>query len=285
MNRAHLTALALAAALALPACGPSLRERAFSYRFADNSEEQFREVLARLPPAAEHASPLNASGAPMAFVTTHDAPRAVVAIDLTTGAERWRHALDAETRPEVVGDLVITSDRTRIVALELESGAERWSVRLGDLGYVGAARDGETVFLAATVGALGGARRVGHAMAIDARSGDERWRHEIEGVFGHPAASGGMVFIPWERQNIAVLDELTGHEIARLRSTDDVIAWIFQDPTGIYYGHNGVYRMTHRSVSGSQADSTRITLPIADLPREPRLFDDGFVPSPGMRTA
>ena len=59
------------------------------------------------------------------------------------------------------------------------------------------------------MGALGGARRVGHVVAMDARSGGERWRHEVQGVFGQPAAAGGLVFVPWERQNIAVQNART----------------------------------------------------------------------------
>ncbi len=63
-------------------------------------------------------------------------------------------------------------------------------------------------------------------------------------------------------------------------STDDVIAWIFNDPTGIYYGHRGIYRLTHGSVSGTREGSTRIELPVDSLPRSPDIFDDGFVPKP-----
>jgi len=280
VNRSLIVAVAL-----LAGCGPATRT-AFSYRFSDNVADQFTPVMDRLPPPQAHEHPNNALETPLVVVTTHEEPRAVVCIDVESGAERWRHASTPETRPEILEDLVLVGERGRLVALELRSGSVRWTAELPEqLGYVGAARDGNTIYFAATVGALGGARREGHVAALDALTGETRWRHEVEGVFGQPVASAGMVLVPWERQNIAVLDETTGVELARLRSTDDVVAWIFQDPTGIYYGHRGIYRLTHGSVSGTREGATRIELPVDGLPRSPDIFDDGFVPKPGTRSA
>jgi hypothetical protein len=278
---------------AIAGCGGD--QRAFSHQFADNQQEDFAAVLERLPDSRPNSSPQNALGEPLAVVTTHGASgeRRIAAIAVASGEERWSHAIDAQTRPEILGDLVLTSERHQIVAIELRTGQVRWTTRLQDLAYVGATRDGDTIYWSATVGALGGARRVGHVAAVDAQSGDERWRHEVNGVFGQPSAAGGMVMVPWERQNIAILDELSGTELARLRSTDDVLAWTFQDPTGIYYGHRSVYRLTHRSTSGEREESTHLSVPIPELPvlhegevaREVELFDDGFIPKPGTRTA
>jgi len=285
MKTSSALALSLALALALAAgCGGGQRS-AFSHQFRDNDRETLAAVLERLPAPASHEQPQNALHRPLAIATTNDEPRRVVAMDPSNGETLWAHEIDAQTRPEILGDLVLTSDRTQLVALDLSTGAQRWTARMGDLAYVGASRDGNTVFWAATVGALGGARRVGHLVALDARSGSELWRHEVQGVFGRPASSGGMVLVPWERQNIAVLDETTGRELARLRSTDDVIAWIFDDPTGIYYGHRGIYRLTQQSVSGTRTGSTHIDTPFGDLPRDPDIYDDGFLPKPGTRSA
>ncbi|UJR80541.1 PQQ-binding-like beta-propeller repeat protein [Sandaracinus amylolyticus] len=281
----------LALIAALSGCGAGT-QAAFSHQFADNQAEDIAAVLERLPDPRPHERPENALGEPLVIASTHGEGRRVVAI-APDGTERWSQAIDTQTRPEILGDVVLVSDRQQLVALDLRTGAQRWTQRLADLAYVGATRDGDTIYYAATVGALGGARRVGHVAAVDAQTGTERWRHEVQGVFGQPAASGGMVMVPWERQNLAILDETTGTELARLRSTDDVLAWTFEDPTGVYYGHRSVYRMTHRSVSGQRAESTHRELPIPQLPvlhegevaREVELFDDGFLPKPGTRSA
>jgi hypothetical protein len=283
----------LALAFGVSAC--AAEQRAFSHQFADNRAEDFAPLLERLPEPRPNSSPQNALQEPLAIVTTHgeSGARRVIALAVRTGEERWSRPLDAQTRPEILGDVVLTSERHQLVALDLRSGQPRWVQRLFDLAYVGAARDGDTIYYVATVGALGGARRVGHIVAIDARTGTERWRHEVYGVFGQPAAVGGLVMVPWERQNLAILDQETGTELARLRSTDDVWAWVFQDPTGVYYGHRSIYRMTHRSVTGRRNEATHLRVPIPQLPvlhegeapREVELWDDGFLPKPGTRSA
>ncbi len=285
-----LAILALGASLA--GCGAAHLE-AFSYQFADNQASSLEGVLARLPAPSQASRPTNATGAPLLVATTHDAPRQLEAIDPSTAEVRWSYALDAQTRPEILGDLVLCSDRARLVALDAASGRLRWQRALPDLAYVGAARDGGTVFLAFTVGALGGARRDGDLVAVDAATGSERWRHRITGVLGQPAAEGGVVFVPYERQSISMLDALTGDEIARVRSTDDVIAWVRADPSGIYYGHRGLYRLTSGSAAGTRAAATRIEPPIPSIPplhegeqeRPVDLEDDGFLPKPGTRSA
>lgn len=275
-------------ALALSGCGASQRS-AFGYHFADNQEADLATVLAELPPASVDERPTNPLGRPIAVASTHaenDADRQLVAFDVESGEQLWATSFDAATRPEILGDVVLSTTREELVAFDLESGRVLWRRALPDLAYVGASRDGATLYWAATVGALGGARRVGHVVAVVARTGAELWRHEIHGVFGKPAAAGGYVFVPWERQNVAILDGATGVEKARLRSTDDVIAWAFAHPSGIYYGGRGVYRLTERSSSGTREGSTHLRPPLGELPRQPEsIWPDGFLPEPGTRSA
>jgi hypothetical protein len=279
--------LVLAAVLAI-GCGSNLRN-AFGYHFLDNQEADLGAVLGALPEPSRDDAPENALGAPIAVAATHvenDGTRQIIAWRVDTGDQMWTAEIDAQTRPEILGDVVLTSRRQEIVAFDLQSGRQLYTVPLADIAYVGATRDGDTIYYAATVGALGGARRVGHVAAIDARSGGEVWRHEVIGVFGEPAAAGGMVFVPWERQNIAVLEGATGDELARLRSTDDVISWAFDHPTGVYYGSRGIYRLTQRSTNGTRAEATHLAVPMQNLPRQPEfVWEDGFLPKTGTRTA
>lgn len=279
-------ALALAiTSLALAGCGAQQRS-AFGYQFADNQEDDLRSVLSSLPAPRAAERPRNALGQPVAVVATHGEPRRIVALRLDSGQELWSVVHDAATQPEILGDVVVCTTREELIAYDLTSGRPLWRTRLPDLAYVGSARDGGTLYWAATVGALGGARRVGHVVAVDARSGAERWRHEIQGVFGRPTATGGLVLVPWERQNIAILDGGTGVERARLRSTDDVISWAFGHPSGVYYGGRGIYRLNERSASGTREGSTQERPALGDLPRQPEsIWPDGYLPEPGARSA
>jgi hypothetical protein len=97
--------------------------------------------------------------------------------------------------------------------------------------------------------------------------------------------AGGLVFVPWDRQNIAILDARDGVEVARLRTTDDIIDWIEARPEGVFYGSRGLYRLDVRSASGTKRESIYRAPLLSDAPGEPLLHADAFVPTPGTRTA
>ncbi|MBX3250561.1 MAG: PQQ-binding-like beta-propeller repeat protein [Myxococcales bacterium] len=273
----------LVASVALVGCVGATQKPAFGYRFADNQAADVASVAAALP--AAHAPRVsNPSGEPLVVSVTHgEAPR-VVALGLD-GAERWEASVAAMTRPEVLGDVVLTSDRENVVALDARDGRVLWRRPLGPLAYVGGTRSGGAIIYVTSVGAGGGATRVGDVRAVDARSGSALWSYEIAGTLGRPAARGAFVFIPWDRQNVAILEIATGLEKARLRTTDDVIAWVADHPSGIYYGANGVYRFDTNSHAGTRRGQTHRPPPVTDLPRDPMVADDGFFPMPGTRSA
>ncbi len=282
------SALLLAGALA-SGCAAYQQRDAFSYRFADNLAQPTREVVRRLPAARAPESETNALGVPLAVGTTDGEERAVVAFDVSTGEELWRTPMEPLTRPEVLGDVVILSVRgeegEEVVALDLGAGQELWRTATDSMAFVGGDRDGDVIVYVVSVGAAGGERREARITAVDARTGSRRWEHEIEGILGDPAARGGMVFVPWERQNIAVLDLGNGVELARLRSTDDVISWVQATPAGVFYGSKGIYRLTERSHSGTKEGSVYREPPVPEPPGEPLVAEDGFMPKPGTRSA
>jgi len=275
-----------AIALLLLGCGPAINTTAFSHRFPDNQPEDLAPVLAATR-AARPPALRNASGQPLIVATTQreeDHERRLLALR-PSGEELWSVPFDAATRPEVLGDVIMTSTRSEVVALDLADGHVLWRRDSESLAYVGASRSGDTILYVLSVGAAGGATRVGRLHAVDARTGRKRWGYEIAGVLGRPEAYGGYVFVPWDRQNIAILEVATGIERARLRSTDDVIAWVRSHPSGVYYGSRGIYHFDERSASGVKGESTYRPPPIPDAPRDPMVEDDAFFPMPGSRSA
>ncbi|NOY92807.1 MAG: PQQ-binding-like beta-propeller repeat protein, partial [Deltaproteobacteria bacterium] len=258
---------------------------AFDPRFPDNRPRAIARIVARLPAGRVADAPSNARGVPLALVTTHETPRAIAAYTLADGANLWTHPLDAMTRPEILGDVVMSSTRDALVALGLADGHELWRAELSSLAYVGSCRSGADLVYATSVGAGGGSTRAGRVRAVDARTGLEHWAFEVSGVLGRPACAGGFVFIPWDRQNIAILDATTGLERARLRTTDDVLSWVRSTPAGVFYGSRGAYRFNAQSASGTKTESSYHAPFLTDAPREPLLFDDAFFPTPGTRSA
>ncbi len=272
--------------LVLLGCGPTLNTTAFNHRFPDNRPEDLAAVLQALP-AQDSPAVRNATGQPLIVATTQSeagSERRLLALR-PNGEELWSVPFDALTRPEVLGDVVVTSTREEVVALDLSDGHVLWRKSTESLAYVGASRSGRTILYVLSVGAAGGATRVGRLHAVDARTGRKRWGYDIAGVLGRPEASGGFVFVPWDRQNIAILEVATGIERARLRSTDDVIAWVRSHPSGVFYGNRGIYRLDERSASGVKTQSTYRPPPIPEAPRDPMVEDDAFFPMPGTRSA
>jgi len=276
-------------------CVSNVPTDAFSYQFPDNVQEDLAPIVAAQPPPSADTL-TNAIGEPVAVVTTHPVEpeegsdqqptqAELAALNLTTGEVLWRKPFEAMTRPEILGDVVMTSVRGAVVALDLRSGDELWRKELDDLAYVGASRSGNVLVWVASVGVAGGSNRKGRLAAVDARSGSRVWEHRIEGVLGHPQLRGGYLFVPWDRQNIAILNLRDGIEVARLRTTDDVIGWVRAEPQGVFYGYRGIYKFNELSASGTKEGSTYRLAPLAEAPREPLVQDDGYYPTPGTRSA
>ncbi len=141
-------------------------------------------------------------GAPVApavsgssVVTVH--PDAVVAVDRTTGVERWRAAVAAvPPGPPVVTDplvgreggaLVLVGDAADdvLVAYDLADGREVWR---------GPARTGGTPAVAGDTIVVGG--RDGYLTGLDVLTGERRWqRGSAQPASRAPAVADGLVFV------------------------------------------------------------------------------------------
>ncbi|MCA9602654.1 MAG: PQQ-binding-like beta-propeller repeat protein, partial [Myxococcales bacterium] len=266
-------------------CAPYTPLPAFDPRFADNRLEDTRAVAS--------SAEVGSGPAESAFVGTTEVGGGVAVSlwDLPSGKARWSTRLDAVTRPILLGDLVIVgthskgAETERAVALDATSGRERWALDLDHDAFLGATRSGSLVAVVAGRGAGGGSARRGRVIAVDARTGSSAWERTTSGVLGAPASAGPWIFVPWERQNIAVIDVRTGRERARLRSTDDVIAWVKAEASGIYYGGATLYRLSDASATGKRETTPHVEPRVEGVPGHPLPEDDGFAPPPAKRSA
>jgi outer membrane protein assembly factor BamB len=279
--------LALALALVAPSCMPPIRtSTAFSSRFGDNDRAKITQILARLPADAATARPANSLNKSLMAAVTQGEQRSVVVYDLATRQALWTQPLAASSTPEIVGDALVVEVGTATHVLDLATGASRGRYEHVGLDFVGASREGDTLVISLSSGAAGAnTRRAGRVVALYASNASERWAHEIAGIVGRPAVAGGVAFVPWDRQSIAVLDLNTGVEQARLRSTDDVLSWVFTAPGGVYYGGRGIYRLTPDSATGTRAGSAFLANPLDGVPGDPQVYRDAFMATTGTRTA
>jgi outer membrane protein assembly factor BamB len=124
------------------------------------------------------------------------------AIDRRTGEERWRYQAGGPIQSSAAawGDLVFFGDRSNTVyALERSTGRERWRVETGGDHPFEWGLEGWDYFTSSPV--IAGDRVVvgsgdGNVYALDAATGQERWRVETGGrVRSSPAIGDGVVFV------------------------------------------------------------------------------------------
>jgi outer membrane protein assembly factor BamB len=112
------------------------------------------------------------------------------------------------------GTLFVATREGALVAVEAETGGPRWRFETGERNLASPVADGGLVYLAteatpASDPASGSATV--HLFAIDARTGNEQWRADLESPLGGPVAvSAGLVLLP--AGDVVALDALTGEE-------------------------------------------------------------------------
>jgi len=120
-------------------------------------------------------------------------PGAVVGVALATGKEVWRGpdpAVDAAVAVHAGLAYVLGKDG-RFYALEAATGRERWKVALGDRGACGSqpiVRDDTIYFTSSAAAAAGDAKKPAgfYLFALDANTGQERWRYRAEAPYVQP---------------------------------------------------------------------------------------------------
>lgn len=273
----------LLAGLTISSCMPNVkRQSAFSSRFQDNQVDAVRAVSAKITAGPAGSTSL---GYPVIAAIKQGGSKAIVLFNANTGAKVWEVNAAPSTAPEFAGDLVLSEEGDVVVARDLATGAVRWNVPLRDTDFLGAARVDGVVLVSSSFGLTGGSARLGRVVGVDAKNGNILWTHEATGLFGRPAAAGGLFFVPWNQQSIAVINPQDGVETARVRSTDDVIRWVQATPEGLFYGAKGLYQWTPKSASGTKLGSSYLETPLENVPGDPLLTVDGFAIRPPGRTA
>jgi len=284
MGMAWRVAAATAALVASTGCeelfGSVLEPTAFGNLFADNREEDVARVVARLPAPAPATAPANKLGRPLIAGLRYGTP-GVFVFDVSSGTTLWSKEMSVASRPVLTDRAVLVQSGTAVVSLRLEDGSEMWSVETEGMSFFGAAYDEKYAYL--TLGVT--VSHVGRLVAVNADSGWTSWKIQTTKLFGRPAAAGGLVFVPWERQDISVLDRETQDEIARIRAVDDVYNFVFARPEGVFYGSKGLYRFDAKSFHGTQQETTYYRPPMQGIPGDPELWADAFAEPTGGRNA
>ncbi len=274
-----LAAFLLAAGCASPAA------IAFDSRFPDNSPERTAAVVASLPPPSSPVVPDNALGRPLIAAVSYGKDPGLIVHDIGSGATLWRRALRAERRPQLLGDLLVTATGRELMAFALATGEPAWRAPVQGEVYLGAARWRQIVVYACGDVAFGSGRSRSRVTALDAQTGRRLWQHTVDGRVGKPEAAGAMFFVPWDLQNLTVLDARTGREVARLRATDDVIKWVKAGAGGVFFGHDTIYRLGERGYGGTDEGVPRLLPRLPEMPWLSSLRESAYTFKPAKRSA
>lgn len=206
--------------------------------------------------------PMNALGQPLAFLVARankkkKIPQKLIAFDLAAKRELWRVDTDVRSRVIVGREFIAHLDgEGALVGRAVATGQPLWSVPVGATDFLGASADARRVYYV-TQDKTGKKQPVWYVVAVDGSSGAEQWRTSTPGLLGAPAAQGGLVYSPFLKQWLAILDARTGKQVARIRGIDEEIAFVRAVGDQVYFGSKaGVFLMDERAASGRRAEST-----------------------------
>jgi outer membrane protein assembly factor BamB len=248
-------------------------------RFPENNQGQLDAVLAKIAAAG---SPDQAGAKPFLSVVL-EGGNGLMIVDLNTGTSLWeRKDITVSSAPTVGGGAVFLRSEDKIVALSASTGETLWKKPIKESYLYGFAVDGATV--AVTMGNTDGGSpatgRMGQVLAMDVMSGNKKWNVSGEKMFGAPAAMGGLVFVPWDRQAISIFDAESGSEVCRLLRKDSTVDFVLAGTGGVYYGSGrDIQKLAKESWTGLKDEKTTFEFEVKDMPGTPRIYPDAYVNS------
>lgn len=246
--------------LGLSACASS---RAFGPTYPDNRREEVAKVLERV--AAQPRSEQRA-----VVVGSTAAPTHVFAFDLSANKLLWKQPAEVTTVPIAAGNFVVTPEAGHVAVRDLDTGLVRLEIPDDGMGLMGADGDDHIVAIVLSTGGSMGAR----SKLVVLRDGQVVLSEAIDQPLGGPAVLGGLVFLPWNRIYLSVL-EPTGTEIARVRVRDDVASQALVRDNTVFFGSAGIFRFDDKVTAGGREGATYYR-----VAREERLpANPGFLPS------
>ncbi len=278
-------------------CGFFFRDRttAFGSRFPDNKSRDIRKVLAKIDRGAvDYGKPENSAGMPIAVLVVKGDPRALVGVELTSGKKLWQMSVPINSELSLGGDSVVFKSGNQVAAYSLKNGQKQWDLDLDEgWDYYGSDVSGELAAVSLGVGGSGaGGYSNGKIVVLKSSNGFPVWEHGAgSGLVGEPVVVGDLVFVPWNRQKIVVIDVDEKEEICRVRAEDYSINYLLRGSGGVYFGslatkksQSSLLRFNENAATGTSEGSTVFVPKLKPVPGVAHFGRDGFATAVGGRS-
>ncbi len=242
----------------------------------DNNPQHVQSALALQSPVS--ARQHNSLGKPLAFVVLSGgktSPKTLVAFSMNEKKRLWEISDNIASKIAVAGSKVTYFAGGEVIARDVGTGAIAWR-RATTGSLAGLTSDADRVYVSTRLGQKQDAQWT--LTALSATTGKSLWDAESSGAMGAPTVSRGLVFTPYLKQWLTVLDAKNGDQVSRIRASEHDITFAKADAGQVYYGsQRGIFAFDTRAATGKKETSTygQLSLPEAfqNIGVGPNAFD------------
>ena len=205
--------------------------------------EPTNNLIWQLPSESQtYSSPVVADG----VVYIGNFSGSLVAVDATTGIEKWRFPTGiVHSSPAVSKNIVyVGCFNSNLCAIDTITGKEKWRFQVGD---------GITASPLLSNGIVFTTGKNGYLYAINSSTGNEVWRFNFDrqhNWFNEPIVSNNIVYIAYSFNKISAIDSITGIEKWRL-TLDSRPSITSNNPSAFVIADNTIYFLDGEIMSRS----------------------------------
>jgi hypothetical protein len=202
-------------------------------------------------------------------------------MELSTRRLRWKKSIQASARPQILRDVVVTASGESLVAYDLATGTERFRSLLGRPLWLGAAQSGKTLVVTTGTASWDPRQRGSTLLALDAESGDVRWRRDVPFALSAPVIRAERALVVADHADLWTLDLASGSDTGCGPLGGNTVEWLEAAPGGLMFG------AAEARLLAPDAHERGSTLELArrDLPGRPFIQASSYLPVPGARSA
>lgn len=227
--------------------------------------------------------PTNLLGKPLIAAITAAPATTLLVYDLEAGRVRWSTAVDANARPQILADMVVTTQGPAMLAFDLGTGARRWAASFDRPVWLGASQAGALVVFTTTTPTRDPAQRGSTLVAIDALRGTKAWQRTFAQAISRPSCTADRCYVLADHHEVLMLDARSGATLNCTTRRQTELEWVdASDRAGLLLGESAPRAAL---AAAPQRVADQASLPDTELPGQVLFRPSSYVPIPAARSA